>query len=81
MPSVHKIALFGMGNISRILYAGAAALCLAETKQKESVFDSDMLLKILEPVDGTLLIKAYKNVQKRYYPEKDSLIKKEKGEL
>ena len=81
MPSVHKIALFGMGNISRILYAGAAALSVAETKQKKSVFDSDMLLKILEPADYTSLVKAYRNVQKRNYPEKDLLIKKEKGEL
>ena len=81
MPVINKIVLFGGGKISSMLFAGTAALCLAEIKQQKSVLDSDMLLKILEPVDGTLLIKAYKNVQKRYYPEKDSLIKKEKGEL
>ncbi len=81
MPIRNRVALFGAGRIGRMLYAGAAALSVAETKQKESVFDSDMLLKILEPADYTSLVKAYRNVQRRYYPEKDLLIKKEKGEL
>ena len=76
MPVRIKIALFGGGRIGRILFAGTAALSVAETKQEQSVFDSDMLLKILEPADYTTLVKAYKKVQRKYYPEKDILNKR-----
>ena len=76
MPIRNRVALFGSGRISRMLLAGTAALSVAETKQEESVFDSDMLLKILEPADYTSLVKAYKKVQRKYYPEKDILNKR-----
>ena len=78
MPIINRVALFGSGRIGRILFAGTAALSVAETKQEESVFDSDMLLKILEPADYTSLVKAYKKVQRQYYPEKDILNKRSK---
>ena len=81
MPVRNKVALFGTGMIRSMLYAGAATLSFAEIKQEKSAFDSDMLVKILEPIDYTLLVKEYKKVQRKYYPEKDLLIKKEKGEI
>ena len=73
MPTVHKIALFGIGNIGRIICSGAAALTLSETKTEKSDWDFDML-KVTAPVDRSVLVKAYKNVQRKYYPEKDVLI-------
>ena len=76
MPVGNKIALFGGVRISRILLAGTAALSFAETKQEKSVFESGVLLKILEPADYTSLVKAYKKVQRKYYPEKDILYKR-----
>ena len=80
MPGRHKIALFGIGNIGRIIYSGTAALTLpAEIKKEESNFNFDSL--ITKRADNTTLIKAYKKVQRKYYPEKDLLIKKEKGEI
>lgn len=76
MPIKYRIALFGGGRISSMLFAGTAALSVAETKQEESVFDSEMLLKILEPADYASLVKSYKKVQRKYYPEKDILKKR-----
>ena len=76
MPIRNRVALFGGGRIGRMLFAGTAALSIAQTKQEESIFDSDMLLKILEPADYTSLVKAYKKVQRKYYPEKDILNKR-----
>ena len=71
MPVINRIALCGGGRVDRILFAGADALSFAKTIQKEYAFDSDMLLKILESTDYTLLVKAYKKTQRKYYPEKD----------
>lgn len=78
MPTRHKIALLGMGNIGKIVFSGAAALTLCETKTEKSGWDFD-ILKVTTPVDKLTLVKAYKNVQRKYYPEKDLLIKK--GEI
>ena len=75
MPIRNRVALFGTGRIGRMLFAGTAALNVAEIKQEDSIFDSNML-KILEPVDYTTLVKAYKKVQRKYYPEKDILNKR-----
>ena len=77
MPMGNKIALFGMGRMSRVILAGSAALSLTETKNKETIFDED-ILKLIEPPDYTALVKAYKKVQRKYNPEKDILIKREK---
>ena len=74
MATGNKIALFGAGSIGRVLLAGTAALNFVAVKNDESVFDSDMLQKILEPADYTSLVRAYKNVQRKYNPEKDALI-------
>ena len=68
-----KIALFETGSIGLIVTAGAAALNLAETKKEKSFCNLDVL-KIVKPVDNTTLVKAYKNVKQKYYPEKDLLI-------
>lgn len=75
MPSVNKIALFGIGRIGKVIFAGTAALSFIETKKTESFFDFEDILKLSEPVDNTILVKAYKEVQRKYYPEKDVLKK------
>ena len=71
MPTGNKIALFGMGRIGRVLFAGTAALNLAGSKKEESIFDSDILLKLIEPADYSILVKEYRKVQRKYYPEQD----------
>ena len=76
MPVGNKVALFGMGSIGRLLFAGTAALNYASVKNEDLAFDSDTLLKLLEPADYTSLIRAYKNVQRKYNPEKDILYKR-----
>jgi len=68
MPTGHKIALLGMGMIGRVIFSGAAALTLSETKNEKSDFD---MLKVITPVDKSILVKAYKKVQRKCYPEKD----------
>ena len=70
-----KIALCGIHGFGKYVYAGLAALTYSETKNEESDFNFD-ILKILEPADYTTLVKAYKNVQKKYYPENDVLVKR-----
>ena len=77
MSAGHKIALFGIGNIGRVVFAGAAALNFAEIKKEKSVFDSD-ILKLTEPADYSILVKEYRKVKRKYYPQKDVLVKKEK---
>jgi len=74
MPTGNKIALFGFGTgrIGKLLYAGTAALTLAGAQNKKSDIEFD-ILKLAKPADYTTLVKAYKKVQKRYYPEKDVL--------
>ena len=74
MPIAHKIALFGTGRISRLVCAGTAALTFCETKNEESDFSLD-ISTILDYRDYTSLVKSYKNVQQKYYPQKDILIK------
>lgn len=69
-----RIALFGTGNLGKYVYAGLASLTYCGTKSEENDFGSNVL-KIVEHKDYTTLIKAYKNVQRKYYPEKDVLIK------
>ena len=76
MPMGNKIALFGMGSMGRVIFAGAAALNLTETKKQETIFDD--ISKLIEPPDYTALVKIYKKVQQKYNPEKDVLIKNEK---
>ena len=76
MPTGNKIALFGFGNIGRVILSGTAALTLAKTKKEKSDFDFD-ILKISEPADSSILIKEYRKVQHKYYPEKD-IFKKER---
>lgn len=80
MSTGHKIALLGMGNIGKIVFSGTAAIALSETKTEKSDWDFD-ILKVAIPVDKSILVKAYKNVQRKYYPEKDVLIKSKKGEI
>lgn len=75
MPGLNKIALFGMGGMAKVIFAGAAALNFIETKKTESFSVFDNILKLAEPVDNTILVKAYKEVQRKYYPEKDVLKK------
>lgn len=70
-----KIALCGVGNIGRIVYAGAAALTFCELKNKISDVEFD-ISALLDYRDYTSLVKSYKKVQRKYYPEKDILIKK-----
>ena len=73
-----KIALLcGMGTIGRVLFAGADALNLAEVKTQNDFFDIDVS-KLMESQDYSLLVKAYKKVQRKYYPEKDIIIKNRK---
>lgn len=73
MPIGYKIALFGTGHVRNIAYAGMAAITYCETKNEKaenSAFNID-ILKLAEPVDYTSLVKAYKKVQRKYYPEQD----------
>ena len=70
MPVGNKIAVFGMGRIEKIIFSGTAALTFAEAKNEKSVVDFDML-KIAQKPDNLTLVKAYKKVQRKYYPQKD----------
>jgi len=70
MPVGNKIAVFGIGRISEIIFSGTAALTFAEAKNEKSVVDFDML-KIAQKPDCMTLVKAYKKVQRKYYPQKD----------
>lgn len=65
-----KIALFGIGTIGSILYSGTAVLTYYDTKAEKPDFDFD-ISKITEKPDYTTLVRAYKKVQRKYYPEKD----------
>lgn len=67
-----KIALFGfgIGTIGSLLYSGTAAISHSDTSVKKPDFDFD-ISKISEKPDYTTLVKAYKKVQRKYYPEKD----------
>lgn len=75
MPTGHKIALFGTGSIGMLLYSGTAAVTLSETKA-EKVYSEFDILKSIDSTDNSLLVKAYKKVQRKYYPEKDFFVKK-----
>ena len=77
MPTGHKIALFGIGGIGRLIYSGTAALTFCEAKKEKSDFNIG-ILKIAAPVDNRALLKEYKKVQHKYYPERDVLIKTNK---
>ena len=70
MPVGNKIAIFGIGRISEIIFSGTAALTVAEAKNEKSVVDFD-ILKITQKPDNLTLVKAYKKVQRKYYPQKD----------
>ena len=77
MPVGYKIALFGTGYPRKAAYAGMAALTYCEAKNEKAQnadFDFD-ILKIIEPADYTSLVKAYRNVQRKYNLEKDILIR------
>jgi hypothetical protein len=74
MPNGHKIAIFGVGSIGRLVWAGTAALTFCEMKNKKSDFDFD-ISALLNYRDYTSLVKSYKKVQRKYYPEKDLLLK------
>ena len=74
MPTGNKIALFGgfgAGKIGKLLYAVTAALTLSEAGREDTDFD---ILKITKPADYTTLVKAYKKIQRKYFPEKDIFI-------
>ena len=74
-----KIALLcGIGTIGRVLSAGADALNSAEVKTQNTFFDIDVS-KLMDYKDYLALVKAYKKVQRKYYPEKDIVIKNKKG--
>ena len=65
---MHKIALNVFGRIGRVLYAGAYALHTYETK----IYDKSVLSPaVINLSDNQSLIKIYKNIQHKYYPEKD----------
>ena len=77
MPGMNKIALFGTGRIGRLIFSGIDALHTAETKStKHNENFLDSLTKVIEKQDYKSLVDAYKQVQRKYYPEKDILIKK-----
>ena len=78
MPIRNKVAVFGFGHIGRaVLTSGAACLALSETKEQKEDKAFELSLKsILEGYDHTSLIKAYKEVQRKYYPERDTFNKK-----
>ena len=74
-----KIALLcGMGTMGGVLCAGADALNLANVKTQNDFFDIDVS-KLIDYKDYSSLVKAYKKVQRKYYPEKDVVIKDKKG--
>ena len=74
-----KIALLcGIGTIGSVLLAGADALNSAEVKTQNNFFDIDVS-KLMDYKDNLALVKAYKKVQRKYYPEKDVVIKDKKG--
>ena len=73
-----KIALLcGIGTIGRVLYSGADVLNLAEVKTQNTLFDTDVS-KLMDYKDYSSLVKAYKKVQRQYYPEKDIVVKNRK---
>ena len=74
-----KIALLcGIGTIGRILSAGADALNLVEVNTQNDFPEIDVS-KLMDDKDYSALVKAYKKVQRKYYPEKDVVIKDKKG--
>lgn len=73
-----KIALLcGIGTIGRVLCAGADALNLANVKPQNDFSKID-ILKLTDYKDYSSLVKAYKKVQRQYYPEKDIVVKNRK---
>ena len=72
MLTGHKIALFGAGRIGRLIYSGIDALHSTEnftSKNKENFLDQ--ITKIVNKEDYKSLVNVYKNIQRKYYPEKD----------
>ena len=82
MPTGHKIALFGTGRIGRLIYSGIDALHTAGNigvNDKTNFLDS--LTSVINKQDYNTLVNAYKKVQKRYYPEKDLLVKNKRRNI
>lgn len=77
MPTGYKIALFGTGSVGKLIYSGIAALTFCEAQKEKSDFNMD-ILKIALQDDNKALLKEYKKVQHKYYPERDVLIKTNK---
>ena len=71
---VHKIVLNGFGRIGKILFAGTDSMSFYGTKPAKLDIDFD-ILKMAKSVDNKILVRAYREVIKKYYPEKDILIK------
>lgn len=66
-----KIALLcGLGTMGRAMCAVTDAVNLVETKTQNAFLGIDVL-KLMDYKDYSLLVKAYKKVQRKYYPEKD----------
>ncbi len=80
MLTAKRIALFGTGNLGKLVFAGAAALTYYETKQEKTQLDFDILTTTVYK-DFSTLVKSYKKVQRKYYPEKDFLIKSKETKL
>ena len=87
MPTAHKIALLGFGGIGRFLPIATAHLHFCDDKlhvvkipEKNNVisdilqqrtFDTAPDLRLFTSFDFKLLCRIYKQVQHKYYPEKD----------
>ena len=80
MPLGYKIALLGAGFVyPTVLTAGADSLSLCKSADAKDDNDFEISLKtILERYSNKDLVNSYKKVQRKYYPEKDVLVKDKK---
>jgi len=77
MPTGHKIALFGIGRIGRLIYSGVDALSTTKRTGTDNGKDFfEPLTKVINEQDYKSLVNSYKKVKRKYYPDKDMLIKK-----
>ena len=73
----HRIALFGSGSIGKFISVTTANFSYAgEIKPQKSDLELPKLSDLVNYRKNILsLVDSYKKVQRKYYPEKDMLIK------
>lgn len=89
MPTAHKICLMGFGNVRRYIQAattaytytnnvaGHEALAVRPNVFEHKAFDITPDLRLIESDNYKSLCRIYREVQRKYYPEKD-VYKKDK---